>query len=129
MSKNEATGRTIEEELHQLRQEVAELTKRLQNQPQAGADNVSQANTEHQQAEERNRDRESMLQGVYRATPVGITFSVDRVILSVNESMCAITGYSERELVGNSARVLYATQEEFELVGRELFQQNPRNGQ
>jgi len=126
MGNNELTERTIEEELQQLRQEVAELTKRLQSLQQSGADNDSQNNAGRKQAEERNRDRESMLEGVYRATPVGITFNVNRVILSVNESMCAITGYSERELVGSSARVLYATQEEFELAGREIYPQNPR---
>ncbi len=58
---------------------------------------------------------------MFRATPVGIAFTVDRVIISVNDSMCELTGYSEQELVGKSVRQLYQTQDEYEYVARELY--------
>ncbi len=84
--------------------------------------------TEEKRAEEKGREKETMLKGVFRAAPIGITFNVDRVILSVNDSMCELLGYSEAEIVGNSARMFYDSQEEFEKVGRELYDPNSRAG-
>jgi PAS domain S-box-containing protein len=39
-----------------------------------------------------------------------------------------MTGYSKEELTGQSARVLYQTQEEFEWVGREKYKQIAEKG-
>ncbi len=77
--------------------------------------------TERKRAEEQLKASESMLRSVFRATPVGIAFTVDRAIMSVNDSMCELTGYSEQELVGKSVRQLYQTQDEYEYVARELY--------
>jgi two-component system, cell cycle sensor histidine kinase and response regulator CckA len=77
--------------------------------------------TAKKQAEDERRAGESMLRIVFRATPIGITFNVDRVIRSVNDSMCELTGYSEQELIGQSARLFYHNDEEFQRVGREMY--------
>jgi two-component system, cell cycle sensor histidine kinase and response regulator CckA len=71
---------------------------------------------------------ESRLQGVFRAVPIGIAFSITRFINSVNSSMCELTGYRETELIGQSARMLYASQSEFERVGRLLYDPLQREG-
>jgi two-component system, cell cycle sensor histidine kinase and response regulator CckA len=71
---------------------------------------------------------ESRLQSVFRATPIGITLHLDRVIHAVNDSMCELTGYSEREIVGHSARLFYGSDEEFERVGRALYAPTKREG-
>jgi PAS domain S-box-containing protein len=84
--------------------------------------------TEAKRTQEEHRASESMLSGVFRATPIGITFNIARVIHSANDSMCELTGYGEHELVGKSARIFYDSQEEFERVGRELYQQLPQKG-
>ena len=42
---------------------------------------------------------------------------VKRTLSWVNEQMCAMTGYSSAELLGQSARMLYESDEEFQRVG------------
>lgn len=65
---------------------------------------------------------ELKLESVFRATPIGITFNVARSIHTVNDFMCEITGYSEQELIGSSARILYHSEAEFERVGALLYE-------
>lgn len=67
------------------------------------------------------RDREALLQGIFRAAPIGIGMVKDRVIIWINPLIIALTGYSEDELVGKSARVLYPSDEEFLRVGEEKY--------
>jgi len=84
--------------------------------------------TETRRAQEERRGSESMMRSVFRATPIGITFNVNRVILSVNDSMCELMGYREPEMVGRSARMFYDSQEEFDRVGREMYPELARRG-
>jgi len=81
--------------------------------------------TEYRRAERELKDSESRLRGLFRAAPIGIIFVQDRTTVSVNEFLCDLLGYSQAELVGKSARHLYFTQEEFEEVGRELYEPSP----
>ena len=74
--------------------------------------------TEKKQAEEALRESEERLQSIFRVAPTGIGVVVDRVFSEVNQQICDITGYSQKELIGNSARILYPSQEEFEYVGQ-----------
>jgi PAS domain S-box-containing protein len=53
---------------------------------------------------------------------------VDRVIQEVNLTLCQMTGYAREELIGNSARILYPTQEEFDYVGMEKYLQISQQG-
>ena len=64
---------------------------------------------------------ESTLRGVLRSAPAGIGIVSDRVFEWVNEYMAHLTGFSAEELVGQSARILYETDEEFERVGRDKY--------
>lgn len=66
---------------------------------------------------------ETMQKSILRAAPTGIGLVRKRVIQSVNEKLCVMTGYAEAELVGQSSRLLYPSQEEFELVGTEKYRQ------
>lgn len=77
--------------------------------------------SERKRAEEELRNSVSALQSVFRAAPVAITFSANRILTSVNEATCRITGYTEEELLGQSARLFYFTDEEFEAVGKALY--------
>ncbi|MEW5795607.1 MAG: PAS domain S-box protein [Candidatus Zixiibacteriota bacterium] len=63
-------------------------------------------------------EREAELTAIFRAAPVGIGLTVDRVLKQANEKLCAMLGYTPEELIGQSARILYPTDEEFEYVGR-----------
>lgn len=62
-----------------------------------------------------------MLQGIFRAAPIGIGLVQDRVISWVNNGITAMTGHSREQLVGKSARMLYQSDEEFFRVGKEKY--------
>ncbi len=68
-------------------------------------------------------ERESRLSSLYRAAPVGIGRVANRVFLETNDQLCQLLGYSRAELVGQNARLLYPAFEEFEFVGKELYEQ------
>jgi len=75
------------------------------------------------QSEEKLRKSESLLKTCLRAAPVGIGLVRDRFFEWVNEYASGMTGYSEKELVGQSARILYETDEEFERAGEVVYGQ------
>jgi len=79
--------------------------------------------TEQKLTEEALRDSEEHLQSVFRAAPTGIGVVSDRVLNQVNERICEMTGYSEEELIGQNARVLYPSDEDYEYVGRKKYKQ------
>ena len=76
--------------------------------------------TERKLAQEAVLDREATLRGLFKATPVGLSIMRDRVFLSVNQSWCDISGYSESDIVGHKTRMLYDSDVEYERVGRVL---------
>lgn len=84
--------------------------------------------TERKRAEVALQASEARLQSIFRAAPVGIGLVRQRILLDVNERICEITGYSREELVGQSARILYPTDEDYEFVGREKYAQIAQRG-
>ena len=84
--------------------------------------------TERKRAEETLRENEAMMESLLAATPVGVGLLKNRVFLQVNKALCAITGYSEEEMVGLKTRVLYPDDEEFDRVGREAYPKMEREG-
>jgi PAS domain S-box-containing protein len=73
--------------------------------------------TDQKLAEEALRASEASLASIFRAAPVGIGIVSDRILLRVNDRICAMTGYSPDELIGKNARILYPTDEDYEYVG------------
>jgi PAS domain S-box-containing protein len=73
--------------------------------------------TEQKQAEEALRASEASLASIFRAAPVGIGIVSVRILLRVNDRICAMTGYSPDELIGKNSRILYPTDEDYEYVG------------
>ena len=78
---------------------------------------------ERKAAEEALRKSEASLRSIFRAAPTGIGVVIDRVIKQANEKLCEMLGYSCKEMLGQNARMLYPTDEEFEYVGREKYAQ------
>ncbi|RPI73716.1 MAG: PAS domain S-box protein, partial [Desulfobacteraceae bacterium] len=60
---------------------------------------------------------------IFRAAPLAVGMVVNRVITQVNERMCTMLGYTDKDLLGKEARLLYPTQEDYEYVGREKYKQ------
>lgn len=73
------------------------------------------------QAENALRQREALLASVFTAAPLGICVMKERVYQSVNKYWCEHFGYAESEMIGNTTRMLYDSEEEYERVGRELY--------
>jgi PAS domain S-box-containing protein len=84
--------------------------------------------TERKQAEEELRNREAKLSSIFRAAPIGIGLVKDRVLQEVNDHILEMTGYSAQELLGQSARILYPAQEDFDFVGQEKYRQITAKG-
>ena len=63
--------------------------------------------------------QDRILQSIFRTVPVGIGMVVGRVIQWSNPKLAQMTGYEERELVGQDTRILYPSDEEYRSVGRE----------
>ncbi len=74
------------------------------------------------------REREAKLESIFRSAPIGIGMVVNRIIQEVNHTLCQMSGYTRDELIGNSARLLYSTQEEFDYVGTEKYLQISQQG-
>lgn len=73
-------------------------------------------------------ERESLLSSLYRATPAGIGRVVNRTFQEVNDQLCQMVGYTRNELVGQSARLVYPSEEVFTRVGREKYAQIQQHG-
>jgi two-component system cell cycle sensor histidine kinase/response regulator CckA len=74
--------------------------------------------TDRKQAAEALATSEATLRSIFRAAPVGIGLVKDRVFQWTNETLHQMLGYAEEELKGQSARMVYPSQEEYERVGR-----------
>ncbi|MFZ5856806.1 MAG: PAS domain S-box protein [Chloroflexota bacterium] len=84
---------------------------------------MAQDLTERIRTERALIESEARLAGIFRVAPIGIGIVIDRVFQQVNARMCEMTGYTAEELIGQSARIVYPDDEEFERVGREKYAQ------
>jgi two-component system, cell cycle sensor histidine kinase and response regulator CckA len=87
------------------------------------------AEIERNRAEEALRDSEATLRTLLQAAPIGIgQVTADRTLGWTNQLLCTMVEYSREELAGQSARILYDSDEEFLRVGREKHPDVIRNG-
>jgi PAS domain S-box-containing protein len=73
---------------------------------------------ERQRAEDALLQSEAALSGILRAAPIGIGLVSQRILGWTNDHLSRMTGYSRGELQGQSARMLYDREAEFERVGQ-----------
>jgi len=79
-------------------------------------------------AKEKAEESEERIQSVFSVAPTGIGLIKERIIWEVNPKICEMTGYTSEELIGKSALILYPSQNEFDLVGREKYSQINEKG-
>ncbi|MCU7836635.1 MAG: EAL domain-containing protein [gamma proteobacterium symbiont of Taylorina sp.] len=84
--------------------------------------------TEQKQTNEELQKNHFYLESIFRASPTGIGLVKDRMLKEVNEKVCQITGYSREELIDNSSRMLYPSDEAYDFVGQEKYRQIQKNG-
>lgn len=69
------------------------------------------------------QNSEQTLKTILDTSPAGIVLLQDRRCIWINEFGLKMLGYdSEKELVGQRSRIIYASQEEYEKVGKEFYQ-------
>lgn len=73
--------------------------------------------TEQKKAEQAVRESEEKLRSIFLVAPTGIGVVINRVFQEVNPRFCEMTGFSKEELIGQSARMIYPTQEDYDFVG------------
>ncbi len=86
----------------------------------------AKANTsivQRKKAEEALRRSQEELESIFRAAPTGIGLVADRIIQHVNDRICEMTGYTRKELIGQSSSIFYPSKEEYEDVGTEKYRQ------
>jgi PAS domain S-box-containing protein len=84
---------------------------------------VNQDISANKKAEKALEESAAKMSSIFKAAPIGIGLVSDRTLLEVNEQITEMVGYSQDELVGKNARILYPTDEDYEFVGREKYAQ------
>lgn len=79
-------------------------------------------------ANEKIEKNEKYLISIFGSVPVGIGVVKDRILTFVNERFCEIIGYEEKELINNSAVMLYPDKNEYERVGKYKYEQIKKLG-
>ncbi len=74
------------------------------------------------------QEREASISSIFRAAPIGIGVVSDRVLQQVNDEFCDMVGFRREELVGQSARMVYPSDEDYEHVGRKKYRQISETG-
>ena len=74
------------------------------------------------------RESEQRMKAILLASPVGIGLVVNRQIDWANETMYRLVGYEKDALLGQSDRVLYQDDDEYDRVGRQLYSDIARSG-
>lgn len=84
--------------------------------------------TERHQTQEALEKSEAYLRSIFRVAPAGIGVVINRILTHANDRVCTMTGYHSNELIGQNARMLYPSQEDYEYVEKEKYQQIKQNG-
>ncbi len=84
--------------------------------------------TERRRAEDALMQSESEFRSLFEASSVGATLVKNRHFLKVNTQMCEMMGYAPEELLGQSTRLFYLNDGDFDRCGMELYGQMEREG-
>jgi len=84
--------------------------------------------TERVRAERALKANSEYLESILKAAPIGIGVVINRTFQYVSGNFIKMLGYTEKELVGSSARMVYPSQEEYERVGHIKYDDIERKG-
>ena len=99
------------------------IANRITYQGKSAVQIISRNISERKLAEEALRQSANRMKSIFRAAPTGIGTVANRILTEVNTKLCEMTGFTQEELLGNSAKMLYPTQAEFDFVGLEKYRQ------
>lgn len=78
---------------------------------------VSRDITDRKKAEHALAESEKTLRAIFSSSPIGIGVVRNRILDWYNDAMAAMLGRDKQEMIGQSARVLYPSDEEYARVG------------
>ncbi|MCB1770138.1 MAG: PAS domain S-box protein [Candidatus Competibacteraceae bacterium] len=84
--------------------------------------------TRYKQMEQERRAREQQLSAFFRAVPAGMGVTVQRRFQQANDYFFQALGYRPDEIIGQSTRIVYPSDEAFERIHREIQNQIEQNG-
>ena len=64
------------------------------------------------------RKSQAEIESIFKAAPIGIGLVSNRFLVEANDKLCEMTGYTREEMIGQSSRILYQSDEEFQRVGK-----------
>lgn len=117
-----------EEELRQAHDEMEHKVKERTSELMETNEQLRREIENRKRVEERLRESEGYMKGILNAAPAGIGLVRRRELDWVSHRMCEMLGYSADELVGQSARIAYESDEEFERVGRVKYSEIQKQG-
>ncbi|MFA6673443.1 MAG: PAS domain S-box protein, partial [Methanoculleus sp.] len=77
--------------------------------------------TEQRRMEEALRETAEKMESIFRVAPTGIGVAVNGLFTEINDRLCEITGYTRDELIGQSVRLFYPSDEEYESAMQEII--------
>ncbi|MEA3435095.1 MAG: PAS domain S-box protein [Thermodesulfobacteriota bacterium] len=84
--------------------------------------------TDRKQAMAALQESRDTLQAILTASPIGIGLVHNRTFDWVNKAMYNMLGYEEGSLLGETARILYPDEKEYDRAGRELYSGREEKG-
>jgi two-component system CheB/CheR fusion protein len=67
-------------------------------------------------------------ESIFKTAPLGIGVVVNRTFSEVNKYFLSMLGYTQKELLGQNARIIYPSDEEYENVGKVKYRQINKSG-
>ncbi|WP_347839829.1 PAS domain S-box protein [uncultured Draconibacterium sp.] len=84
--------------------------------------------TQQKENEQQLKESRNQLAKIFEVAPTGIGQVVNRVFTDVNPVFCQMLGYTKDELIGKSARMIYPSQEDYDYVGKDKYEQIRKTG-
>jgi PAS domain S-box-containing protein len=123
------TNRKLAEEaLCRARDEMEQKVKERTSELLKANEQLKREIKNREREKSRRRESEAYIEAILNAAPVGIGLVKNRVFGWVSHRMGQMLGYSADELVGQSAIILYESEEEFDRVGRVKYPQIKERG-
>lgn len=107
-----------------LEEKVEERTKELSK----ANEQLKKEIEERKQAETMLKRSENTLKSIFKSAPIGIGLVTNRIIGLTNDQFQQMVGYSQLELKGKDARILYESGDEYDRIGFEMNSQIEKFG-
>ena len=121
-SSNKPSYEALEQEIRELRHAHDAMEQELQELRHVVL-KYAESHDELMGSKAETQEVLSQMKSIFRSAPTGIGVVCDRKLIRVNQRLEEMLGYTKKDLIGNSARMLYASDEEFQKVGREKYRQ------